>query len=292
VDPRSPTSSEPAAPEPAPGDALAATENPVAERDLAAPEDPAATSTDLVPTDADRRLRKGLVALARADAGAAAALLVGLLPAQGAVIEGSLTYDLTVRGIGTFAVFVEDGSARVVRLSRRRPRNQALFHLSGDVSSLAELLAGERTTFTRFRRRGRVTGRRKRARELAPLVQAQLSLAEAVNAGARVEPAFAYRALPHVIEPEWTKGHQFTIAQRIVGLEPQSWHISARDGLPLLVVEHATDAPADATVTMSRAAFDRLLTGEPQPSGDRPSIKGDRAAVAALKRWTDLARGR
>ena len=232
-----------------------------------------------------------LVALSHADAGAAGALLVGLLPAQGAVIEGSLTYDLTVRGIGTFGVFVEDGSARVVRLSRKRPRNQALFHLAGDPSTLAELLAGERTKLTRFRRQGRVTGRRKRARELAPLVEARLSLAEAVKAGARVEPGLVYRALPYVIEPEWTKGHHFTVAQRIVELDPQSWHITVRDGFPLRVVEHASEAPADATVTMSRAAFERLLKDEPQPPGDRPRIRGDREAVAALKRWIDLARG-
>ena len=64
-----------------------------------------------------------------------------------------------------------------------------------------------------------------------------------------------------------------------------------RDGFPLRVVEHATEAPADATVTMSRAAFERLLKDEPQPPGDRPRIRGDREAVAALKRWTDLARG-
>ena len=97
----------------------------------AATGDAAPAGTALVTAETDRRLRKALVALSHADAGAAGALLVGLLPAQGAVIEGSLTYDLTVRGIGTFGVFVEDGSARVVRLSRKRPRNQALFHLAG-----------------------------------------------------------------------------------------------------------------------------------------------------------------
>ena len=42
---------------------------------------------------------------------------------------------------------------------------------------------------------------------------------------------------------------------------------------------------------MSRAAFERLLKDEPQPLGDRPQVRGDRDAVAALKRWTDLARG-
>ena len=155
--------------------------------------------TALVRADTDRRLRKALVALSREDSTAAGALLVGLLPAQGAVLEGSLSYDLTVRGIGTFAVFVEDGSARVVRLSRKRPRRQALFHLAGDPTTLAELLAGEREGLGRFRRKGRVTGRRRRARELASLPQARLSLAEAVAAGARLEPALVYRALPFAI---------------------------------------------------------------------------------------------
>ena len=42
---------------------------------------------------------------------------------------------------------------------------------------------------------------------------------------------------------------------------------------------------------MTRAAFDRLLRDEPAAVGDRPTIRGDREAVAALKRWTDLARG-
>ena len=43
-------------------------------------------------------------------------------------------------------------------------------------------------------------------------------------------------------------------------------------------------------MTMSRAAFDRLLKGEPPAHGDLPIIRGNRDAVAALKRWTDLAR--
>ena len=34
---------------------------------------------------------------------------------------------------------------------------------------------------------------------------------------------------------------------------------------------------------MSRAAFAHLLAAEPAPSGERPAIRGDRAAVATLK---------
>ena len=41
---------------------------------------------------------------------------------------------------------------------------------------------------------------------------------------------------------------------------------------------------------MTQAAFERMLRNEPPAEGDRPQIRGDRAAVAALKRWTDLAR--
>ena len=43
---------------------------------------------------------------------------------------------------------------------------------------------------------------------------------------------------------------------------------------------------------MSRAAFDRLLRDEPAAAGELPVIRGDRAAVAALKAWTDRAQGR
>ena len=43
---------------------------------------------------------------------------------------------------------------------------------------------------------------------------------------------------------------------------------------------------------MTRAAFDRLLRGDPAAEGERPIVRGDRAAVAALKRWTDRARAK
>ena len=51
-------------------------------------------------------------------------------------------------------------------------------------------------------------------------------------------------------------------------------------------------SPPDAVVSMTRAAFGHLLRDEPAPVGSRPSIKGDRAAVATLKAWTERAQGR
>ena len=157
-------------------------------------------STALVSADGDRRLRRALVELAREDSVAAGTLLAGLLPAQGAVLRGVLTYDLTVRGVGTFAVFVE-GARRGRPPRRRRTRREAPFHLSAEPLVLAQLLAGERSKVRRFGRRAKLSGRRKRVRELAPLPDARLSLADAVKAGARLEPGLVYRALPLAIDP-------------------------------------------------------------------------------------------
>jgi hypothetical protein len=43
---------------------------------------------------------------------------------------------------------------------------------------------------------------------------------------------------------------------------------------------------------MTREAFAHVLRNEPAPRGERPAIRGDRAAVALLKGWTDRAQGR
>jgi hypothetical protein len=233
------------------------------------------------------RLRRALVALARTDPLAAGRLLLGLLPAQGAVIEGPLSYDLTVRGLGTYAVTIQDGSAVLRRVAQARRRDEALFHLRAEPGALAELLAGERHRVRRFRGRVRATGQRRRAAELAPLAIAPLSLAAALRAGARLDPELVYALLPYAVAPEWTRGHAFTVAQEIAGL--RTWFVTARDGAPLAVTTAAR--PADATVTMTRAGFDALLRGEPPIPQDRPAVRGDRAAVAALKAWTDRARG-
>ena len=67
--------------------------------------------------------------------------------------------------------------------------------------------------------------------------------------------------------------------------------MSVRDGEEIVVTEIAPEAPPDATVTMTRAAFERLLRNEPPDPAERPLVHGDRAAVAILKAWTDRARG-
>lgn len=285
------TDTAPDEPAPPVGDAAALVPAP---RDLL-PADPttsdfAALSNALAGPPA-RPLRRVLVALAERDPAAAGEVLAGLLPAQGPVFAEPLAYDLTIAGIGTFAVTVCDGVATIERVSKPRSRRHASFELRSDPLTLAELLAGDEHRVGRFRGPARVSRRRRRARVLAALPDARISLADALRAGARLEPALVYKALPFAIDPEWTAGHAFTIAQEITDPDARTWYLSVRDGAAIEVTEAAPEAAPDATVTMTRAAFERLLRDEPPDPGERPLVRGDRAAVAILKGWTDRARG-
>jgi hypothetical protein len=251
---------------------------------VVAPESPA-----VGPQAPAQPLRRVLVALAERDPVVAGEILVGLLPAQGPLLEQPLAYDLTIDGIGTFAVSVANGAATIERVPKPRSRRQAKFELKSDPLTLAELLAGEERRIRRFGGRARVSRRRRKARVLAALPAARMSLAEAVAAGARLAPEHVYGLLPLAIDATWTAGHAFTVAQQITDPEPRTWYLTVRDGAGLETTE--VERPADATVTMTRAAFDRLLRGEPPAPGERPLVRGDRAAVAILKEWTDRARG-
>ena len=124
-------------------------------------------------TGSERReyplLRGAIVKLAHDDPATAAALLVALLPAQGAAIEGPLGYDLTIREAGTFAVAIAGGRASVEQIDFPRPRGIAEFHLTADAVVLCELLAGVEHRIGRFFGPARVRGRKRRVKELRAL---------------------------------------------------------------------------------------------------------------------------
>lgn len=98
--------------------------------------------------------------------------------------------------------------------------------------------------------------------------------------------------MPYAIHPSWTRGHVFTVAQEVTGPGGGTWLVTVADGAPVTVAPATPGAPApDATVTLTRGAFDAHLRREPPPPGERPRVRGDRAAVALLKAWTDRAQG-
>jgi hypothetical protein len=237
-------------------------------------------------------LRGALLKLAHDDPRAATRLLLGLVPVQRALLTPPLDYDLTIRDDGTYAISVSHQHATVKSLTGPRPRSQAAFHVAADIVTLAELLAGVDKRMGRWFGPVRVHGRRRGAELVRDtLASTKLDLTAAARAGAELEPELVFRTFAYAIHPAWTKGHTFTVAQEITDPTPQRWDVVVRNGAPVSVERRTTPSP-DATVSMSRAAFQHLLRGEPAPSGERPSVRGDRAAVALLRAWTERAQGR
>jgi len=234
-------------------------------------------------------LRGALVKLAHDDPRAATRLLLGLVPAQHALIDAPLEYDLTIREAGTYAVSVTPAGASARTLAEPRPRREAAFHITADVVTLAEVLAGVERRMGRWFGPVRVKGRKRGAEVVRDtLARTDLDLAAAARAGADLDPDLVFRSFAYAIHPSWTKGHRFVVAQEIADPSPQRWHLLVRDGRSI-GVEKRIDGKPDAVVSMSRATFGCLLRGNPAPRGELPSVRGDRAAVELLRGWTARA---
>ena len=230
--------------------------------------------------------------LAHDDPTAGARLLLALAPALRAVADRPLDFDLTIRGSGTYAITLDASGTAVRPLRRPRGRREVAFHATAGAATLAEVLAGVRKRIGRWQGSVRVTGSRGEAVALAGrLSTARLSLADAVGAGADLPPDLVFAAFPYAIDPAWTRGHRFTVAQEITDLPGAAFVIAAHDGAPVTVSRTPPAGGADATVTMTRATFAALLLGTPAIGERRPVVRGNRAAVAALKGWTDRAQG-
>jgi hypothetical protein len=235
-------------------------------------------------------LRGAIVKLAHDDPALAGRVLAALLPAQGAVIEGPLAYDLTIAGVGTYGIAIAGGRAFVEPLEHPRGRHDAEFHLTAEPLILAELLAGVEHRIGRFFGPARVRGRKRRVKALQALPAGTRTLADAARAGAGLSPELVYRTFAYAVHPSWTRGHTFTVAQAIVGDPPETWYLTAGDGGGVSVSATPPFAPPAATVTMTRDTFDRLVRGDLVPAGQLPVVRGDRGAVALMHSWTEQAR--
>jgi hypothetical protein len=235
-------------------------------------------------------LRGAIVKLAHDDPELAGRVLAALLPAQGAVIEGPLAYDLTIAGVGTYGIAIAGGRAFVEPLEHPRGRHDAEFHLTAEPLILAELLAGVEHRIGRFFGPARVKGRKRRVKALQALPARTPTLADAARAGAALSPELVYRTFAYAVHPSSTRGHTFTVAQAIVGDPPETWYLTAGDGAGLSVSATPPADPPAATVTMTRDTFDRLLRRDLVPGGQLPVVRGDHGAVALMHSWTEQAR--
>src|SRR5204863_2711420 len=118
--------------------------------------------------------------------------------------------------LGTWRVAVEDGEAAVERRDGSDADGSLDFRLETDARGLAAMAAGTSPLRLMLGGRLRIRGKRRRAMKLRALSGAEVSLAEAVAAGAELDPDAVYRTLEYLIDPEWTRGHRFTLAYEIV----------------------------------------------------------------------------
>jgi ribonucleoside-diphosphate reductase beta chain len=219
----------------------------------------------------------------------AARLVVMALPAVAARIPATLAYDLTVKELGSWRVSVADGRARVDPITDSDGRSD--FRLTTDAQGFVDLAMGKASPLgLMLRGRLRIRGKRRRVRKLRHMAGPDPTLAEVAAAGGRIDPDAMIGALPYLIEPEWTKGHNFTVAYDIEGAG--RWAIQVRDGERVALLDEASP---DATVKLSLDTYTRMaarqLTPDQAMQGQLTDVDGQLYPVTLLGRWIDRSAG-
>jgi ribonucleoside-diphosphate reductase beta chain len=148
-----------------------------------------------------------------------------------------------------------------------------------------------------LRGRLRVRGKRRKAIKLRAMSAEPPELGEVVRAGGTLDPDVLYRALPYMVDPDWTKGHSFTVRYEITGDAGGTWYIQARDGERLHVTtEQPQDVEVTATARLPYEAYERIAAGKLSPNEAMRTrtteIEGQLYPVTLLGRWIDRSQGR
>jgi ribonucleoside-diphosphate reductase beta chain len=241
-------------------------------------------------------MAQALVRMAEKDPELAARLLVTALPAAASGVSGRIDYGLEIERVGNYHVSIADGAATV------SPAPQASngpldFVMRTDAKTLARLAAGASPIRLMLGGRMRIQGKRHKALRLRRLA-GNLSMRDVARAGVDPKPDLVYRALPYAIDPEWTRGHRFTLAYEMLaedGDEGGTWYVEVDDG----DVGVTTDPPAvepDAKVSFGRDTWLRLVRGELSPNeamrGQLVRVQGKMFPVTILGRWIERSEGR
>ena len=243
--------------------------------------------------EADRQ-RAALHRIAADDPDLAARLILMTLPAAAARMSGTLAFLLDIEGLGSHRVSVSGGRARV---DEARTEDETDFRLQTDARTLVELVTGTAGPLgLMMRGRLRIRGKRRRAMKLRQMSSGDLSMAEVVESGGRLEPDILYRSLPYLIEPEWTQGHDFTVRYVVTGEGGGTWYVSVRDGQPLEVTPELPDGRDVAgTASVSFDSYQRMASGQLSPSqamqNQLTKVEGKIHPVTLLGRWIARAQG-
>jgi ribonucleoside-diphosphate reductase beta chain len=236
------------------------------------------------------RTQKALEQMATEDPELAARLFVQMLPAVAQRLDGPLTYDLEIDGVGTWHVAVDGngGGASVTRGNN----GETDFKISSDAHGIAALAARQSPLKLMATGKLRITGSRRRALKLRAMANGpEPTIADALAAGAELDADAIYRALAYMIDPDWTRGHTFTVAYVI----PQvgEWHVNVRDGDPVTVSDNGA---ANSTATLDLDTYRGLVSGTMTPPEAMQQhlidVQGELFPMTLLGRWIDRSQGR
>ena len=132
---------------------------------------------------------------------------------------------------------------------------------------------------------------------LRAMGSADVGIPEVIAAGGRIDPDLLYRALPYLVDPEWTRGHEFTVRYEVIGDGGGVWDVEVRDGERLRVTAAPDgEVKPTATVTVGIDNYVRMAGGTLTPSEamqhQLTNVDGELYPVTLLGRWIDRARGR
>jgi ribonucleoside-diphosphate reductase beta chain len=228
--------------------------------------------------------------MAREDPELAARLVLQTLPAAAAKLPPPIAYDLEVEGLGTWHVAVDDGGARV----EPGPNGEVDFRLMTDPEGLALLAAGGSPLRMMLGGKVRIRGKRRRAMKLRAMSNGEdPSIGDAVRAGAELDADAMFRALPYLIDPDWTRGHRFAVAYEIEGVG--QWVVHVNDGERLAVTTESANG-VNATMRVSEDTYRGLIGGDLTPAQAMRQhlthVDGEIYPGTLLGRWMDRAQGR
>jgi ribonucleoside-diphosphate reductase beta chain len=144
-------------------------------------------------------------------------------------------------------------------------------------------------------RRLRLRGRRRKALALRHL-DPDAGPRRLAELGVPVDPDLLYRSLPYAIDPDWTRGHRFSVAFEVLGEGGGTWVVEVDDGEVRVQPGSGNGAAAaDATIRLSLETWTRLLRGEITPSTAMQTgltrAEGALHPVTLIGRWADRAEG-
>jgi hypothetical protein len=224
--------------------------------------------------------------LAAQDPATAGRLLIALLPAQHLADRRPVTYDLVLGDLACVQVTAGPGSARVEFAEGPRASSEVDFQISGDLASLARLVAARPLRRRLSRGLARVRGDRARLASLEHLISATLTLHDLHAAAVRLDPGLALTVVSLMVDPSWTVGERFTVAHEVPGARVAGAFLQVRDGRPLVVTDRPAPAPVDTTIV---AEPDQLL---PALAGDAPAnvfTRGEQRPLMLIAHWLEHA---